>query len=289
MTSALSKIFIIILLPLFLASCNSTEKVIEDTLYVLPWNWGKGNTIQEENIQQMKANSTSRYVVTAVSMIDPYPIYRKPQYQDPVMYPRGLRSCIISNNPKLRMIERRHVDSVTVGHGSGASMQEAKLLAVKNCNSLNGSKYCMSVVVNGKDICDDETPSFIATWDNAKKENMKEIEKQRQLEQQKLEQIAENQRQKTCENFGFKKETEANKKCQFELYKLEIYAQQNEILRQTINNANNQQNVIQQQILKEQEFQSGMRLLQQGSQILNAPSPIIKCNFNDLMNTMTCR
>tara|TARA_E500000178_G_C16725073_1_gene618930 strand:- start:257 stop:763 length:507 start_codon:yes stop_codon:yes gene_type:complete len=168
-------------------------------------------------------------------------------------------------------------------------MQEAKLLAVKNCNSLNGGNYCMSVVINGKDICDNEIPSFVETWDNAKKKNMEEIEKQRQLEQQKLEQIAADQRQKTCEGFGFKKQTEANKKCQFELYRLEIYAQQNEVLRQTITNTNNQQNAIQQQILKEQEFQSGMRLLQQGSQILNAPSPIVKCRFNDIMNTMTCR
>jgi hypothetical protein len=147
----------------------------------------------------------------------------------------------------------------------------------------------MAVVLNGNDICDQEAPAIVAAADAAIQRDTRIIEAQRQQEQIRLNQLAENQRKATCDSFGFKRETSEHSTCQYELYKLELGAAQNETLRQSIQSANNRQAAIQEQILQEQKFQSGMRLLQQSAEILNTPTPAVKCKFNDIMNTMTCR
>lgn len=132
-------------------------------------------------------------------------------------------------------------------------------------------------------------PNAMPKYDNYLKQLAAQREKEKADAANKAKVLAETQRQETCDSFGFKRGTDAHTKCQFELYKLELSAKQNQELRNTLNNAAAQQNAIQQQILEEQRFESGMRLLQQSADMLNAPSPTVNCKFNNIMQTMVCR
>ena len=104
---------------------------------------------------------------------------------------------------------------------------------------------------------------------------------------QRLEQQAE-VRTNICISFGFKKLTDEHKKCMFELYKLEEVAKQNQMTRAAIANASAEQSSLLRQQIEEQKFESGMRLLQQSANILNAPSPTITCKYNAITRTTVC-
>jgi len=119
-------------------------------------------------------------------------------------------------------------------------------------------------------------------------------EKQRQSEIFLAKQKAEKEkfeaksRSETCSSFGFAEKTELHSKCIFELYKLEEVAKQNQMTRAAIANASAEQSSLLRQQIEEQKFESGMRLLQQSANILNAPSPTISCKYNAITQTTVC-
>ena len=131
----------------------------------------------------------------------------------------------------------------------------------------------------------------------------------RQREQQVAEQRDQRERQEmqgrsnTCKGFGFKEGSEALAQCMFDLYKLEQSAAQNQALRsqaasdaaqnqalrsQAASDAAAQRALLQQQI-DQQNFNQGIQLLQQSQRMLNPPTPTTTCQWNDIMQTMTCR
>ena len=241
-----------VLLALSLASCNAIERGIEDSLYVLPWNWGIGNSIKEENLEQVALNPNSRYVATAIPMVDPS--YQRPEYRDP----RGLRQCIIGNNPLLRLAEYISVDYVMIGNGARSSIQEAKDTAVRNCVSLNNGEACMVVVLNGTDICDEEKSSFIVAWDSARQINRANIAAQHQREQERSISQENAQRQSQCKAFGFTDDTPEMANCLLELYKIANQPQQNTVITNSAPARTNSSDTT-----------SGIELMNRGLQILN--------------------
>lgn len=282
-----TKLITISILHLFLLGCDVNKGYDDLAGNVLSLAGLKPNSIKEENMEHVAANPDYPFVATAISMHDGN--YYSLGNRDPIMYPRKLRSCIKWGKSNMRMVDYNFVNNTQVWHGEGFSMEEAKAAAVLECNSLNSTHWCMAVVLNGNDICDQEAPAIVAAADAAIERDKRKLEAQRQQEQIRLNQLAENQRKATCDSFGFERETSEHRTCQYELYKLELGAAQNETLRQTIQSANNRQAAIQEQILQEQKFQSGMRLLQQSAEILNPSTPAVKCKFNAIMNTVTCR
>lgn len=96
-------------------------------------------------------------------------------------------------------------------------------------------------------------------------------------------------RAKTCESFGFTADSKEHSMCMFELYKLEEAAKQNRLNRSALANASAQQQKIMEQQLQEQKFESGMRLLQQSADMLNAPNPRITCQYNQIAQQVVCK
>jgi hypothetical protein len=197
-------------------------------------------------------NPNSRYVATAIPMVDPN--YHRPEYRDP----RGLRQCIIGNNPLLRLAEYSSVDYVIVGNGARSSIQEAKDTSIKNCTSLNNGKACMVIVLNGTDICDEEKSSFVVAWDSARQKNQANIAVQRQREQQRSVNQENAERQTQCRSFGFTDGTPEMANCVLELYRLENQPQQNTVIRNTAPARVNSSDTT-----------SGIELMNRGLQILN--------------------
>ncbi len=157
----------------------------------------------------------------------------------------------------------------------------------------NNKRKCQIAFIRPSNLESEESLQFFALirddLERLSALRREQEEKEKADAANKAKQVAETQRQETCDSFGFKRGTDAHTKCQFELYKLEVSTQQNQELRNILNNAAAQQNAIQQQILEEQRFESGMRLLQQSADMLNAPSPTVTCKFNNITQTIVCR
>ena len=98
--------------------------------------------------------------------------------------------------------------------------------------------------------------------------------------------LAQQQREATCESFGFISKTESFSKCMFEVYKLEQQARMNA---QAVEQARASQAAIvatQQQMLEQKRFEQGMQQLQNAANILNPPKTT--CKWNALTYTMVC-
>jgi hypothetical protein len=203
----LYKIFLVTLILFPLTSCNTVEKGIEDSLYVLPWNWkyiGQPS-IKEDNIERKKMNPNSS-VATALPR-------RNNPNEDPSF-------CLIGNNPLLRLTERVGTDQWKLGFGVAASIQEAKATAINNCSEINSGASCMAIMINGFDVCDEENVTFINDWNAAAKNNQEYLVIQRQREQTIIENREYIQSESQCKSFGFADGTPEMANCLLELYKI---------------------------------------------------------------------
>jgi hypothetical protein len=175
----------------------------------------------------------------------------------------------------------------------GEALQTERWKNVIDSCEKNNKRKCQIAFIRPSNLESEETFQFFALirsdLERLSALRREQEEKEKADAANKAKQVAETQRQETCDSFGFKRGTDAHTKCQFELYKLEVSTQQNQELRDILNNASAQQNAIQQQILEEQRFESGMRLLQQSADMLNAPSPTVTCKFNNITQTAVCR
>jgi hypothetical protein len=113
-------------------------------------------------------------------------------------------------------------------------------------------------------------------------------ERQQQVQQQQAQQRKTDDRASKCVSFGFQPNTPQYNDCMFELYKLEESARQNQAYTQSLNESSARQNAILQQQLEEQQFESGMRMLQNAADMINPPSTKTTCRYNDLMKKVTC-
>lgn len=92
----------------------------------------------------------------------------------------------------------------------------------------------------------------------------------------------------TCKSFGFVQGTKEHQACMFELYKLQEISEQSRLTRNAITNASERQARVTEQLLEEQRFESGMRMLQQSAEMLGAPNPEITCSFNQISQRVVC-
>ena len=121
-------------------------------------------------------------------------------------------------------------------------------------------------------------------WNQVRQDQKRE----QQVQQQQAQQRKTDERASKCVSFGFQPNTSQYKDCMFELYKLEESARQNQALIQSLSDSSARQNAILQQQLEEQQFESGMRMLQNAANMVNPPSTRTTCRYNALMKKMTC-
>jgi hypothetical protein len=115
-----------------------------------------------------------------------------------------------------------------------------------------------------------------------------ENQRKQRVQQQQAQQRQTDDRASKCISFGFQPNTSQYKDCMFELYKLEESARQNQALIQSLSDSSARQNAILQQQLEEQQFESGMRMLQNAADMINPPSTRTTCRYNALMKKVTC-
>lgn len=125
-------------------------------------------------------------------------------------------------------------------------------------------------------------------WKEALSAWSEKQKQQQQVQQQKAQQRKTDDRASKCVSFGFQPNTSQYNDCMFELYKLEESARQNQALIQSLSDSSARQNAILQQQLEEQQFESGMRMLQNAADMVNPPSTRTTCRYNDLMKKVTC-
>ena len=121
-------------------------------------------------------------------------------------------------------------------------------------------------------------------WNQVRQDQKRE----QQVQQQQAQQRKTDERASKCVSFGFQPNTSQYNDCMFELYKLEESARQNQALIQSLSDSSARQNAILQQQLEEQQFESGMRMLQNAADMVNPPSTRTTCRYNDLMKKVTC-
>lgn len=161
--------------------------------------------------------------------------------------------------------------------------------AMNRCQSYYEGKECKLVLFRAYGTDKNRHSTNLASLlDAAAKEKQEKSRILLAQERDKKEKFEAKSRSETCSSFGFAEKTELHSKCMFELYKLEEVAKQNQMTRAAIANASAEQSSLLRQQIEEQKFESGMRLLQQSANILNAPTPTITCKYNAITQTTVC-
>lgn len=86
----------------------------------------------------------------------------------------------------------------------------------------------------------------------------------------------------TCEGFGYVAKTDQHKSCMLELFKLD--KQSNAA---TNNNDFGAVGALLEEQKRQRELEGSLELMQRGLDMMR-PKPSVKCQFNRIMNTMTC-
>ena len=169
--------------------------------------------------------------------------------------------------------------------------QSGKSEAKQNCskNHLNGEEAFLLWErpygdPNGYTHIKDAVTISENYWNQVRQDQKRE----QQVQQQQAQQRKTDERASKCVSFGFQPNTSQYNDCMFELYKLEESARQNQALIQSLSDSSARQNAILQQQLEEQQFESGMRMLQNAADMVNPPSTRTTCRYNDLMKKVTC-